>query len=64
MNAIKKTAVVTATIAAAVSSTAQATVQGSVFDDVKVWYKGSAGNAVGTADSSSTTKVKSLPNLA
>ncbi len=64
MNAIKKTAVVTATIAAAISSTAQATVQGSVFDDVKVWYKGSAGNAVGTADSSSTTKVKSLPNLA
>ena len=40
MNAIKKTAVLTATIAAAVSSTAQATVQGSVFDDAKVWYRG------------------------
>lgn len=43
---------------------AQGAVRGSVFDDVKVWYKGSAGNAVGTADSSTTTKIKNLPNLA
>ncbi len=36
----------------------------SVFDDVKVWYKGSAGNAVGTTDSGrSTTKIMSLPQL-
>ncbi|MBR2837371.1 MAG: hypothetical protein IKE55_01160 [Kiritimatiellae bacterium] len=39
-------------------------VKSSVFDDVKVWYKGSAGNAVGTADAGSVTKVKSLPQLA
>ena len=65
MNAIKKTAVLTATIAAAVSSTAQATARSSVFDDVKVWYKGSAGNAVGTADSSGNQicHVKNLPQL-
>lgn len=43
---------------------AQGAVRSSVFDDVKVWYKGSAGNAVGTADSSSVTKMKNLPNLA
>lgn len=42
----------------------QGAVKSSVFDDVKVWYKGSAGNAVGTADSSTTTKMKNLPNLA
>ena len=44
--------------------TAHATVHSSVFDDVKVWYKGSAGNAVGTADSSTVTKIKNLPQLA
>jgi hypothetical protein len=43
---------------------AQGAVRSSVFDDVKVWYKGSAGNAVGTADSNTTTKMKNLPNLA
>lgn len=43
---------------------AQGAVKSSVFDDVKVWYKGSAGNAVGTADSSTVTKVKNLPQLA
>lgn len=37
----------TATCAATVAS---AEVKSSVFDDVKVWYKGSAGNAVGTSD--------------
>ena len=42
----------------------QGAVRSGVFDDVKVWYKGSAGNAVGTADSSSVTKMKNLPNLA
>ena len=30
--------------------TAQGQVKSSVFDDVKIWYKGSAGNAVGTSD--------------
>ena len=43
---------------------AQGAVRSSVFDDVKVWYKGSAGNAVGTKDSSSASKVKNLPSLA
>ena len=44
---------------------AQGAVRGSVFDDVKVWYKGSAGNAVGTADSSGNQvgKMKNLPQL-
>lgn len=51
----------TATCAATVAS---AEVKSSVFDDVKVWYKGSAGNAVGTADSSAVTKIKNLPQLA
>ncbi|MBP5544733.1 MAG: hypothetical protein ILM98_11700 [Kiritimatiellae bacterium] len=51
----------TATCAAMVAS---AEVKSSVFDDVKVWYKGSAGNAVGTADSSAVTKIKNLPQLA
>ena len=51
----------TATCAATVAS---AEVKSSVFDDVKVWYKGSAGNAVGTADSSTVTKIKNLPQLA
>ena len=48
------------------ASAANATVKSSVFDDVKVWYKGSAGNAVGTADSGNNQvcKVKNLPNLA
>ena len=46
MNAIKKTAVLTATIAAAVSSTAHATVHSGVFDDATVWYRGAdAGEA-------------------
>ena len=35
----------TATCAATI---ANAAVKSSVFDDVKVWYKGSAGNAVGS----------------
>ncbi len=45
---------------------AQGAVRSSVFDDVKVWYKGSAGNAVGTADSSGNQigKMKNLPQLA
>ena len=44
---------------------AQGAVRSSVFDDVKVWYKGSAGNAVGTADSSNNQvgKMKNLPQL-
>ena len=46
---------------------ATATVKSSVFDDVKVWYKGSAGNAVGTADASSNSggpsKIVNLPDL-
>ena len=44
---------------------AQGAVRSSVFDDVKVWYKGSAGNAVGTADSSGNQvgKMKNLPQL-
>ncbi len=50
----------TATCAATI---ANAAVKSSVFDDVKVWYKGSAGNAIGTADSSTVTKVKNLPQL-
>ena len=61
-----KTTLATTAIAAAAlcALTAHATVHSSVFDDVKVWHKGSAGNAVGTADSSSASKVKNLPNLA
>ena len=45
---------------------AQCAVRSSVFDDVKIWYKGSAGNAVGTADSDGNRVglVKNLPNLA
>lgn len=45
---------------------AQGAVRSSVFDDVKVWYKGSAGNAVGTADSGNNQicLVKNLPQLA
>ena len=45
---------------------ADGAVRSSVFDDVKVWYKGSAGNAVGTADSGNnqTCLVKNLPQLA
>ncbi len=60
-----KSAFTTIAIAAAAfcAFTARATVRSSVFDDVKVWYKGSAGNAVGTADSSSASKVKNLPQL-
>ena len=46
------------------TASVQGAVKSSVFDDVKIWYKGSAGNAVGTADSGSVTKVKSLPQLA
>ncbi len=51
-------------LALAAPRTSPAAVRSSVFDDVKVWYKGSAGNAVGTADSSSVTKIKNLPQLA
>ena len=45
---------------------AQGAVRSSVFDDVKVWYKGSAGNAVGTVDNVNNRVglVKNLPNLA
>ena len=32
------------------ATSAQGAVKSSVFDDVKVWYKGSAGNAVGMND--------------
>ena len=47
-----------------VTPSAQGQVKSSVFDDVKVWYKGSAGNAVGTSDNGlTTTKLKSLPQL-
>lgn len=62
-----KTTLATTAIAAAAlcALTAHATVHSSVFDDVKVWYKGSAGNAVGTADSSGNQvgKMKNLPQL-
>ena len=54
-----------------VASSAQGQVKSSVFDDVKVWYKGSAGNAVGTADSGGSdanpppkNKMKSIPQFA
>ena len=63
---MKSSSIIAALCAAAcAAATAGAAVTSSVFDDVKVWYKGSAGNAVGTADSSSysVTKVKSLPQL-
>ena len=53
--------------AAFVVPSAQGAVRSSVFDDVKVWYKGSAGNAVGTADASSNSggasKIVNLPDL-
>ena len=54
--------------AAAVSFSAPSVygaVHSSVFDDVKVWYKGSAGNAVGTADSGNNQvgNAKNLPQL-
>ena len=53
-----------AVVACFVTSSAQGQVKSSVFDDVKVWYKGSAGNAVGTSDNGlTTTKLKSLPQL-
>ena len=46
---------------------AQGDVRSSVFDDVKVWYKGSAGNAVGTKDvdsnSGGTSKIMNLTDL-
>ena len=46
---------------------AQGAVRSSVFDDVKVWYKGSAGNAVGTKDADSNSggasKIVNLPDL-
>ena len=53
----------TATCAATVAS---AEVKSSVFDDVKVWYKGSAGNAIGTEDSGNyqVCNVRNLPQLA
>ena len=52
--------------------TSHATVRSSVFDDVKVWYKGSAGNAAGTSDanippwanSSSDNYFNKMKNLA
>ena len=63
-----KTTLATTAIAAVAlcALTAHANVHSSVFDDVKVWYKGSAGNAVGTMDSgnSQVSKVKNLPDLA
>jgi hypothetical protein len=63
-----KSTLTTTVIAAAAfcAVTTHATVRSSVFDDVKVWYKGSAGNAVGTSDSSGNQvgKIKNLPNLA
>ena len=61
-----KSTLTTIAIAAAAfcAVSAHATVRSSVFDDVKVWYKGSAGNTLGTADVSSVSKVKSLPHLA
>ena len=52
---------------------AQGVVKSSVFDDVKIWYKGSAGNAVGTSDNGIgqndgqplvLNRMKSLPQLA
>ncbi len=47
---MKSTLTTLAIVAAAFCAvTARATVRSSVFDDVKVWYKGSAGNTVGTS---------------
>ena len=62
---MKRLLLMTCTVAACfVASSAQGQVKSSVFDDVKVWYKGSAGNAVGTSDNGlTTTKLKSLPQL-
>ena len=50
---------------------AQCQVRSSVFDDVKVWYKGSAGNASGTSDAGTPpiasgdyrNKMKSMPQM-
>lgn len=58
-----------AALACLMTTSAQGTVKSSVFDDVKIWYKGSAGNAVGTADSgggdaSPKNKMKSIPHFA
>lgn len=53
--------------ALAVPSAVPAAVRSSVFDDVKVWYKGAAGNAVGTKDVDSnaggTSKIMNLTDL-
>ncbi|MBR0056311.1 MAG: hypothetical protein IJP66_03190 [Kiritimatiellae bacterium] len=67
---MKKSRILAALCAAATCAVtvARAAVTSSVFDDVKVWYKGSAGNAVGTADAGSNSggasKIKNLPDLA
>lgn len=54
--------------AAFLATPAPGAVRNSVFDDVKIWYKGATGNAVGTADVSSNSggasKIKNLPALA
>ena len=56
-----------ATMSAFAVPSAKGAVRSSVFDDVKVWYKGSAGNAVGTADVNSNdggkSKIVNLPDL-
>ena len=53
--------------ALAVPSAVPAAVRSSVFDDVKVWYKGSAGNAAGTKDldsnSGGASKIMNLAEL-
>ena len=63
---MKSTLTTLAIVAAAFCAvTACAAVRSSVFDDVKIWYKGAAGNTVGTSDSGrTTTKMMSLPQLA
>ena len=54
---MKKSRILAALCAAATCAVtvARAAVTSSVFDDVKVWYNGSAGNAVGTADAGSNS---------
>ncbi|MGI5869450.1 MAG: hypothetical protein ACOX9C_08420 [Kiritimatiellia bacterium] len=62
LDSLRKTA---CRIAILVLATSISTLRAGVFDDVKVWYKGSAGNAVGTSDSrGSPSLMKSLPQLA
>ena len=67
---MKRTKTVAAVLSAAMVSAplaaADISVKSSVFDDVKIWYKGSAGNAIDSADSinNRTCLVKNLPDMA